>query len=233
MDELIKEGFEQMGISLPESALWRFKAYYEYLEEQNRVMNLTAISGAADVAALHFIDSVAPLKYFYFENARIIDIGSGAGFPGLPLKIACPTIDLTLMDAQKKRVDFLSRTCGLLELNDVRCVCLRAEEAKNEYRESFDFALSRAVARLNLLCELCLPFIKVSGSFLAMKGTEHETELQEAAHAIDILGGKLKAVHKYSLPGTAARHCIIEIEKISPSPKDYPRRFAKMSKSPL
>lgn len=233
MDEILSGGFAALGLTLTPEALARFHTYYDYLEEQNRLMNLTAIQGPGEVSTLHFLDCVALLRYASFAGARVIDVGSGAGFPGLPVKIACPETELTLLDSQKKRVDFLERTCALLGFEDVCCVYARAEETPPEFREAFDYALSRAVARLSLLCELCLPFVRVGGSFLAMKGPDCEAEVGEAASACAQLGGRVKAVHRYELFGSDAAHSVVEIEKIRPTPSQFPRRWARILKAPL
>ena len=180
LEELLTAGFAQLSLPLDEEALRRYRLYYEALEETNKVMNLTAISGEADCARLHFLDCAALLGLAELEGKSLIDVGTGAGFPGLALKIARPSIRLTLLDSLDKRVRFLSQTCEALGFSDVDCLHARAEEAPPELREQFDIAASRAVARLNLLCELCLPFVKVGGLFVAMKGPDVKEELQEA-----------------------------------------------------
>ena len=172
MEEILKYGFAQLGVEVNERALERYRTYYEYLEERNKVMNLTAISGTEDVARLHFLDCVSLLGMCDFKSKRLIDVGTGAGFPGLPLKIAEPSLELTLLDSLNKRVDFLRETCVKLGFEDVNCIHARAEEAPAEFRGAYDIAASRAVARLNTLCELCLPFLKVGGVFIAMKGPD-------------------------------------------------------------
>ena len=166
------------------------------------------------------------------EGKNVIDVGTGAGFPGLPLKIACPAMSLTLLDSQQKRVGFLRETCASLELEDVECLHARAEECA-ALRESFDFALSRAVARLNVLCELCLPFVKAGGAFLALKGPAVSEELEEARRAVTLLGGEVEQVFPYTLPGEETGHSIVVLRKASPTPAKYPRRFAQIKKAPL
>ena len=195
-------------------------------------MNLTAITGEAEVARLHFLDCGALLNMADFSGKAVIDVGTGAGFPGLPLKILCPDIRLTLLDSLQKRVDFLQSTCSLLELATVDCVHARAEESM-QYREKFDIAVSRAVSRLNMLCELCLPFVAVGGKFIAMKGPGGVQELAEAENAIALLGGRVLGITDYTVPGTDITHSAVIIEKTSPTPAKYPRRFAKIQKSPL
>lgn len=233
MRELLASGFAALGLELTDLAADRFYQYYDRLETCNKVMNLTAITGETDVAQLHFLDCAAMLTAADFRNARVIDVGTGAGFPGLPIKIAEPSASVTLLDSLNKRVEFLKETCTAIGLDDVTCIHARAEEAPKEYREGFDFAVSRAVARLNVLCELCLPFVKVGGAFLAMKGPDCAEELQEAQKAIRTLGGTEVTVHHYTIPGTDVPHSIVEIRKGKPTPPKYPRRFAKIKQQPL
>lgn len=232
LEDILRSGLSEMGLSVPDNAAERFRLYYELLSEKNAVMNLTAISGEEDTARLHFLDSLSPLLLSGMAGRSVIDVGTGAGFPGLPLKIACPGLELTLLDSQNKRVEFLSEVCQKLGLEDVECVHGRAEEFPDR-RESYDFAVSRAVARLNVLCELCLPYVKTGGAFLALKGPALAGELEEAEKAIRTLGGKLERVFDYAIPGVEARHNIAVIRKVSPTPKKYPRRFALIKKSPL
>ena len=196
-------------------------------------MNLTAITDPADVAALHFLDSAALLTLTDFKEKSVADVGTGAGFPGLPLKIAEPSIRLTLLDAQGKRVRFLETVCAELGLADVECVHGRAEEFAADRRESFDLVTSRAVAALPVLAELCLPLVKVGGAFLAMKSVDSEAELAEAKRALETLGGRVEALRDYCLPGTDVRHRLVIIKKIRKTPEKYPRIFAKIKKNPL
>ena len=233
MEAVLKSGFEQLGLPLDERAAERYRIYFEYLEEMNKVMNLTAISGEEDVARLHFLDCAALLSQLPAEGRRLIDVGTGAGFPGLAVKIACPDISLTLLDSLDKRVNFLKNCCEKLELEDVECIHARAEEAAANMRESFDIASSRAVARLNLLSELCLPFVKVGGYFAAMKGPDCEEEINEAKRGIGMLGGKVEKKIDYSVPGTDIVHSIVLIKKVKPTPARYPRRWAQIKKQPL
>ena len=161
------------------------------------------------------------------------DVGTGAGFPGLPLRIVEPSIRLTLLDAQNKRIDFLKEVCGDLSLADVECVHARAEEFAADRRESFDLVTSRAVASLPLLCELCLPLVKVGGYFVSMKSVDAGAELDSAAHAIEVLGGAVERVADYDIPGTEVSHWVILIKKVRETGKKYPRAFAKIKKAPL
>ena len=232
LEETLMRGFEAMHLPCDARALERFRIYYDLLEEKNRVMNLTAISGEDESATKHFLDSAAPALRFSLSGARVIDVGSGAGFPGLPLKILFPDMRLALLDAQQKRVDFLAEVCAALGFSDVQCLHARAEESAL-LREAFDFALARAVARLNLLAELCLPFVRVGGAFLALKGPAVTEELAEAARAVKTLGAQTEEVFDYAVPDEALRHNIVILRKTAPTPKQYPRRFAQIKKSPL
>ena len=233
LEQRLSSGFEAMGLSADDEMLRRYRVYYEYLEEINQVMNLTAISGEKDVAELHFLDCAALLTIQSFAGKKVIDVGTGAGFPGLALKIACPELELTLLDSLDKRVNFLKNTCERLGFDGVRCIHARAEEIPAGLRQGFDFAVSRAVARLNLLCELCLPYVKKGGMFIAMKGPELDAELEEAKRAIRTLGGMVEKKLDYTIPGTDVTHCAVLIRKCSDTPAKYPRRWAQIKKSPL
>ena len=233
LEEILASGFEALQLTPDPQAIARYRIYYDYLDEQNRVMNLTAISGEEDSARLHFLDCAALLKEADFAGRRVIDVGTGAGFPGLALKVACPSIELTLLNSLDKRVRFLQTLCKKLGFADVQCLHARAEEAPAQLRQSCDIAVSRAVARLNLLCELCLPFVKVGGLFLAMKGPGAEEELNEAKRAIAALGGKAEGIRIYDVPGTELEHNVIVIRKVRDTPNRYPRRWAQMKKQPL
>ena len=233
LESILTDGFEKLNIIPDADAVSRYRVYYEYLEEINKVMNLTAISGEEDVARLHFLDCAAVLTEADLKGKRAIDVGTGAGFPGLALKIACPQMHLTLLDSLDKRINFLKETCAKLGFDDVSCIHARAEEAPKEYRESFDFAFSRAVARLDILCELCLPMVKTGGAFIAMKGPDFEEELNEAKKGIALLGGKVEKCVSYVIPGTDITHSLIVIRKQKPTPPKYPRRWAQIKKQPL
>lgn len=232
LEDTLRAGLEALRLPCGEDVLARFRTYYDLLAEKNRVMNLTAITGEDDSARKHFLDCAAPLLLFPMAGASVVDVGSGAGFPGLPLKILEPDIRLTLLDAQQKRVGFLSDVCRALELPGTACIHARAEECGG-LRETFDFAVSRAVARLNVLAELCLPFVRVGGAFLALKGPAVAEELQEAGHAVAVLGGRVEQVFDYAVPGEELRHNVVVIRKTAATPKRYPRRFAMIKKSPL
>ena len=228
LEEILRQ-----SLPLDETALRRFRRYYELLTQWNAVMNLTAISGEEDTARLHFLDSAALAELVDLSGKRVIDVGTGAGFPGMVLKILRPETELTLLDSLDKRLRFLSTVCGELGFADVQCLHARAEEAPPELRQSFDVACSRAVARLNLLAELCLPFVKVGGIFAAMKGPEVTEELRNAEKGIRLLGGEVERVAEYAVPGTELRHNAVLIRKVSETPKKYPRKWGQMKKQPL
>ena len=231
MEELLRQGLTALGLP-PESAP-DLARYGEMLREKNRVMNLTAIEDPAEIAALHFLDSPALLTLADFRNKRVADVGTGAGFPGLPLRILEPSLSLTLLDAQNKRVELLKEVCAALGLSDGTCVHARAEEFAADHREGFDLVVSRAVANLRLLAELCLPLVKEGGRFLAMKSVDSDQELAESRHAIETLGGAVETASSYVIPGTEIRHRVIFIKKLRKTDKKYPRTFAKIKKHPL
>ena len=231
MEQLLQQGLTQMG--LPTKGIPSLLQYADLLVEKNKVMNLTAITEPADIAALHFLDSAALLTLTDFKNKKVADVGTGAGFPGMPLRIVEPSIRLTLLDSLNKRVDFLKEVCEDLALTNVDCVHARAEEFAAKKRESFDIVTSRAVANLQMLSELCLPLVKVGGYFLSMKAVDSDQELADAKHAIEVLGGQVEKIETYAIPGTDVSHRLIFIKKIKETGKKYPRAFAKIKKNPL
>ena len=231
MEQLLREGLSALG--LPEEGVPALMRYAELLVEKNKVMNLTAITEPSDIATLHFLDSAALLTLADFRDKTVADVGTGAGFPGLPLKIVEPSIRLTLLDSLNKRIDFLGEVCADLGLSDVACVHGRAEEFAAEHRESFDIVTSRAVANLRMLCELCLPLVKVGGHFLAMKSVDSDEELAQARGAIAALGAVTERQADYTIPGTDVRHRLIVLKKVKKTEKKYPRIFAKIKKNPL
>lgn len=233
MTQRIQAGLTAYGLSpTPAETLRR---YCDYLLEQNQVMNLTAITQPEQVADLHMLDCAALLTVADLAGKQVIDVGTGAGFPGLVLKIVEPSIQLTLLDSLQKRVNWLAEIAPRLGAPDVTCVHGRGEEQAllPAFRDQYDVAVSRAVADLSLLTELCLPFVKVGGLFLAMKSDDCQEELDRAGRAISILGGQLKPTARYQIPGTGITRRVVVIEKVAPTLKGYPRRFAKMKKSPL
>jgi len=231
MQQLLQQGLTELG--LPTEGIPSLMRYADMLVEKNKVMNLTAITEPRDIAALHFLDSAALLSLADFKGKRVADIGTGAGFPGMPLRIVEPSIQLTLLDSLNKRIDFLKEVCGDLGLTDVQCIHGRAEEFAADHRERFDIVTSRAVANLQLLSELCLPLVKVDGYFLSMKAVDSEEELNQSKNAIKILGGQVEKVVDYTIPGTDVAHRLIFIKKVRETPKKYPRAFAKIKKNPL
>ena len=233
LENILRSGFAELSLPLDELALARYRLYADKLEETNKVMNLTAIEGEDEVARLHFLDSAALLTLTDFSAKHMIDVGTGAGFPGLALKIAQPDLSAVLLDSLDKRVGFLRETVEALGLDGVSCIHARAEEAPSAWRGSFDIAVSRAVARLNVLCELCLPLVKKGGLFIAMKGSDHAKELREAKNAIRVLGGEIEAERYYVIPGTEVVHSAILIRKVADTPPKYPRRWAQIKKQPL
>ena len=230
MKKTLLEGLPRLGLELSEQTADTLCAFGSAVVEQNKVMNLTAITEPDQVAKLHLLDSLSVLAVKDLAGKRLVDVGCGAGFPGVPLKIACPELELTLLDSLGKRMQWLETILPQLGV-DAACVTARAEEYVQTCRESFDFATSRAVARLNILLELTAPFVKVGGYVLAMKGTAAMEELEEAKKAIKTLGLKLEEVKEFPVDGTA--HTVIVLKKVSPTPAKFPRRFAKIKQAPL
>ena len=232
--KILTDTLSAFDIVLTENQLAQLKQYYELLIEWNEKMNLTALTAPEDVALKHFADSLLLLCYCDIEKeARVIDVGTGAGFPGMVLKIARPDIQLTLLDSLQKRLGFLDEVCNELGFDDVELIHSRAEDgSRTELRESFDIAVSRAVASLNTLCEYDMPYVKIGGRFIAMKGKEAQEEMSAAENAIHTLGGKLLQKHDFIL-GEAGERSIIEIKKIAATPDAYPRRSKHIKNKPL
>lgn len=230
METALATGLQELGFDLEGPVQQQLCRFAQAVLEQNKVMNLTAITEPDQVAKLHLVDSLTLLKVMDFSGKRVIDVGCGAGFPGVPLKIACPQMELTLLDSLGKRINWLQTILPQLEVQ-AQCVAARAEEAVRTCRESYDIATSRAVARLNILLELTAPFVKVGGYVLAMKGTAARQELEEARNAVTRLGLKVEKVQEFPMGDTA--HGVIVLKKIKPTPPQYPRRYAKIKQSPL
>lgn len=226
----LQAGLPQLGLELAENTQQTLCAFGSAVIEQNKVMNLTAITQPDQVAKLHLLDSLSLLKLTDLQGKRVIDVGCGAGFPGVPVKIACPEMQLTLLDSLGKRMAWLETILPQLGV-DAECITARAEEAVVSRREQYDVATSRAVARLNILLELTAPYVRVGGLVLAMKGTAAREELDEAKNAIKRLGLKLEQVADFPIGDTA--HTVIVLRKIAPTPSQYPRRYAKIKQSPL
>jgi 16S rRNA (guanine(527)-N(7))-methyltransferase RsmG len=234
--EVLKKGAVSLGLELNDSALEKFDVFTSELLEWNKVMNLTAITEPSDIAVKHYIDSLAVLKYVDIKlGAKIADVGCGAGFPGIPMKILRPDLKLTSIDSLGKRVNFLKQLTAKLQFEDCDSVHARAEEvgAKPEFRENFDFAVARAVAQLDVLTEYCLPLVKVGGAFIAMKREQSGDEIERAQNAVKQLGGKIENVFEFNLPDTDLGRTIVVIRKIQGTASKYPRAFAKISKNPL
>lgn len=230
METTLKEGLNDLGLSLPQERQEKLCVFARAMVRQNEVMNLTAITEDTQVAKLHLLDSLTVLCCADLAGKTLIDVGCGAGFPGVPLAIACPEAKITLLDSLGKRVKWLEQILPQLGIH-AECVTARAEEAVASRRETYDFATSRAVARLNILLELTAPYVKVGGAVLAMKGAAAREELSECAGAMKKLGLKLEAVREFPIDDTS--HAVIVLRKIAPTPKQYPRRYAKIKQSPL
>ena len=229
--ELLQQGLQTYGLDAGKTD--QLLTFAEMLLEKNQVMNLTAITDPVDVAQLHLLDCAAVLTMADLKGKTVVDVGTGAGFPGMPLQILEPAAKCTLLDSLNKRIGFLQEVCDALGLHTTRCVHGRAEEYARDHREKFDFATSRAVAALNVLCELALPMVKVGGAFLAMKSVDCDEELRQAKSAIAQLGGSVEAVRDYTIPGTDVRHRLVIIRKVKPTPAAFPRAFARIKKNPL
>ena len=230
MRRTLLEALAELDLSTAPETIDTLCAFGEAMLKQNQVMNLTAITDPDQTARLHLADSLTILKCADLQGKRLIDVGCGAGFPGVPLAIACPQAQVTLLDSLGKRMKWLEEILPQLGVR-AECVTARAEEAVASRRESFDYATSRAVARLNILLELTAPYVKVGGAVLAMKGAAAEEELKEAASAIKKLGLKPETVLEFPIEDT--HHRLIVLRKVAPTPKQYPRRYAKIKQSPL
>ena len=237
MQGLIGSGLAELGLSgqVPEGAPAQLERFGRLLLEKNEVMNLTAIIRPRDVATLHMLDCAALLNCAGFQYKTLMDVGTGAGFPGVPLKILVPTLRVTLLDAQGKRVEWLEEVCGELGLSGIAALQGRAEEAglDSAHREQYDLVTARAVSDLRVLSELCLPFVTVGGYFLAMKGTDCDAELDAARPAIHELGGEVEQCVDYDIPHTDVTHRVVLVKKKASTPSQYPRKWVKIQKNPL
>lgn len=236
--KLMENELKELSIQLSEQQMEQFYKYYELLIEKNKVMNLTAITELEDVVSKHFVDSLSLIKAVGDIDSKeysMIDVGTGAGFPGIPLKIAFPNLKITLLDSLNKRVKFLNDVIAELGLEDIKAVHGRAEDygVDREYREQYDFCVSRAVANLSTLSEYCMPFVKVGGWFIPYKSGKIEQELVDAGNAIGVLSGKLCEVITFLLPGTDVERDLVKIEKVKVLNKKYPRKAGVASKEPL
>ena len=230
MRDALNDGLPRLGLTLPEDVKDTLCAFGAGVVKQNEVMNLTAITEPDRVARLHLLDSLSLLTVADLTGKTLIDVGCGAGFPGVPVKIACPGVKLTLLDSLGKRMNWLDGYLPTLGVT-AECVTARAEEAVASRRETYDFATSRAVARLNILLELTAPYVKVGGYVLAMKGSAAREELAEAKNAIGKLGLKLEKVADFQVED--ATHSVVVLKKVKPTPAQYPRRYARIKQAPL
>lgn len=232
----LQEGLAEFNISLSEIQLKQLITFYEMLNETNKVLNLTTITDFEEVVEKHFIDSLSLIKMVDLtQPLKILDLGTGAGFPGIPLKIAFPQLEIVLMDSLNKRVLFLQNVISELNLHKIAAVHGRAEEIarKSEYRERFDICVSRAVAKLSSLSEYCIPFVKQGGMFISYKAGEIEEEILQAKKAVHLLGGKIGDVEKFVLPGTDIWRSLVKIDKINKTSKAYPRKAGTPTRDPL
>ena len=236
MNNVLTEKVKELSIVLNDKQIQQFEQYYNILVEWNKVMNLTAITEYEEVVEKHFLDSLTIVYAINMEKIEtLIDVGTGAGFPGIPLKIAFPRLKVTLLDSLNKRIKFLNEVIDLLELNDIKAIHGRAEDyaKQSEYREQYDICVSRAVANLATLSEYCLPYVKMDGLFVPYKSGEIDEELKSSEKAVSILGGKVEEVVKFQLPGTDIGRSFVKIHKIKETKKKYPRKAGMPTKEPL
>ena len=231
-DEFLKE-LEKINITLTENQILKLEKFYELLVIWNEKINLTTILKEEDVYLKHFYDSITIAFDFDFNNQTLIDVGAGAGFPSVPLKILYPNLKITIVDSLNKRITFLNHLFKELELDNCQAVAARAEEYAKDHRESVDIVMARAVARLNILDELCLPLVKKNGYFLSLKGRQAPEEVKEAKKGIQLLGGQIESTHDFTLANHDDFRSNIIIKKVKETPKKYPRMFSKIKKSPL
>ncbi len=235
MPDILRIQAHKMGIEIDGLMEEQFRVYQELLLEWNGRMNLTAITDPVDIQNKHFLDSLTCIIPLSMDPGRLIDIGTGAGFPGIPIKIAKPGIEVTLLDSLNKRITFLNEVITRLGLKGVTAVHGRAEEfaRKTNYRESYDYAFARAVAKLNVLCEYCLPYVKIGGVFISQKGADYEAEIAASKEALKKLGGKVEDILPVAIPDTDFQRTLIIVRKTQATPETYPRAFAKIEKNPL
>lgn len=233
MTELLKNGFSAMKLSVSDAQIAQLEDFTARMLETNKVMNLTRITDPKEIAEKHLLDCASLLQAADFSKKSVVDVGCGAGFPGMPLHILCPSCELTLLDSLGKRIRFLQGCIDAMNLPDIEAVHARAEEFAAKHREQYDFAVSRAVAQLNVLAELSLPLVKQGGAFIAMKSKDTDEELERAKKAIRLLGGEIEKIIDYTIPHTEITHRLVVIRKKNHTPKQYPRPFRKISASPL
>lgn len=236
MNKKFDKELHQLGISLTDEQKEKFERYYKILIEWNQVMNLTSITDYDEVNLKHFSDSLTIIRVCDMKSiSTVIDIGTGAGFPGVPLKIAFPHLKIVLLDSLNKRINFLDEVIEQLNLKDINTIHGRAEDysRKKEYREQFDLCVSRAVANLSTLSEYCIPFVKKGGNFISYKSGNAQDEIDKSVKAVDILGGKIESVDNFLLPGTDMGRSLVKIIKVNSTPKKFPRKAGVPSKEPL
>ena len=236
MSEMLKNRMDLLQIETNENMLEQFNLFYHLLVEWNKVMNLTGITEYEEVVEKHFADSLSLARFLDLNKIHtVIDVGTGAGFPGIPLKIAFPHLKVVLLDSLNKRINFLNEVIAKLDLKEIHTIHGRAEEyaRKPEYREQFDLCVSRAVANLSTLSEYCIPFIKVNGSFVSYKSGEAGDEIRQAEKAVKILGGEIIRTDKFVLPGSDMGRMLVEIKKIKNTPRRYPRKAGVPAREPL
>lgn len=233
MTELLKNGFSAMKLSVSDAQIAQLEDFTARMLDTNKVMNLTRITDPKEIAEKHLLDCASLLQAADFSKKSVVDVGCGAGFPGMPLHILCPSCELTLLDSLGKRIRFLQGCIDAMNLSDIEAVHARAEEFAAKHREQYDFAVSRAVAQLNVLAELSLPLVKQGGVFIAMKSKDTDEELERAKKAIRLLGGEIEKIIDYTIPRTEITHRLVVIRKKNHTPKQYPRPFRKISASPL
>lgn len=234
--DLLKSACDDIGVEFDEKKYNQFIKYKELIQEWNQKVNLTAITEDEEIIKKHFIDSIKLLKFNKIDgNSKIIDIGTGGGFPGIPLKIVMPNIKITLLDSLRKRVSFLELVTKELGLTDVEPIHGRAEDfaQQEKYREKYDFAVSRAVANMTVLSELCIPFVKVNGYFLPLKGPAIDDEMRDASNAIAILGCKVEKIIDVVVEDSDLKHNLVIVKKFKNTPKKYPRKAGMVTKNPL
>lgn len=232
--DIIKKSAENLNLSFSKDQYEQFMRYKDLLKEWNEKMNLTAITEDEEIISKHFIDSIQAFQFDELKDAMtLIDVGTGAGFPGLPIKIMKPELKVTLLDSTNKKLGFLKVVSQELKLNNVEFIHSRAEDGSRKigYRDSYDIAISRAVANLSLLTELCLPYVKIGGHFIALKGPAVDQEIDDAKYAVQVLGGKIVKTMEVDIEGTDLKHNLVVIRKVKATPKDFPRSSSTIKNS--
>lgn len=234
--DIIKKSVEKLNLSFSKDQYEQFMQYKDMLKDWNEKMNLTAITEDEEIISKHFIDSIQAFQFDELKDATtLIDVGTGAGFPGLPIKIMKPELKVTLLDSTNKKLGFLKVVTEELKLNNVEFIHSRAEDGARKigYRDSYDIAISRAVANLSLLTELCLPYVKIGGHFIALKGPAVDQEIEDAKYAVEVLGGKIVKTMEVDIEGTDLKHNLVVIRKVKATPKDFPRSSSTIKNSSI